>query len=117
MENSKPSRTLMSTNTKLDKNEKGKLVNEKLYRGIIGSLLYLTASGPNIVFFVYLCAHFQTNPKESHLHAVKCILKYLNGSLHLGLWYPKKTSFDLCSYSDAYFARSILDRISISGTC
>ncbi|XP_058005367.1 secreted RxLR effector protein 161-like [Hevea brasiliensis] len=107
----------MSINTKLDKDEKGKLIDKKLYRGMIGSLLYLTASKPDIIFFVCLCAHFQSCPKESHLHAVKRILKYLNGTLHLGLWYPRNASFDLCSYSDADFAGSILDRKSTSGTC
>ncbi|XP_057996499.1 uncharacterized mitochondrial protein AtMg00810-like [Hevea brasiliensis] len=86
MENSKPSRTPMSTNTKHDNDEKGRSIDEKLY-------------------------------KESHLHAVKRILKYLNGTLHLGLWYPRNASFDLCSYSDADFAGSILDRKSTSGTC
>ncbi len=81
MENIKPSRTPMSTNTKLDKDEKGKPVDEKLYRGMIGSLLYLTASRPDIMFSVCLCAYFQSCPKESHLHTVKRILKYLNGTL------------------------------------
>ncbi|KAG8652052.1 hypothetical protein MANES_06G057550v8 [Manihot esculenta] len=117
MENSKPSRTPMSTNTKLDKNEKGKPIDEKFYRGMIESFLYLTASRPDIMFFVCLCARFQSCPKESHLHAVKRILRYLNGSLHLGLWYPRSTSFSLCSYSNADFAGSILDRKSTSGTC
>ncbi|KAG8649153.1 hypothetical protein MANES_08G071044v8 [Manihot esculenta] len=70
MENSKSSRTLMSTNTKLDKDEKGKPIDEKLYRGMIESLLYLTASTPDIMFSVCLCARFQSCPKESHLHAV-----------------------------------------------
>ena len=117
MENSKPSRTPMSTNTKLDKDEKGKPIDEKLYRGMIGSLLYLTASRPDIMFSVCLCARFQSCPKESHLHAVKRILRYLHGTLHLGLWYPRSSSFTLCSYSDADFAGSILDRKSTSGTC
>ncbi len=97
MENSKPSRTPMSKNTKLNKDEKRKPVDEKLYRGMIGSLSYLTASRPGIMFFVYLCAHFQSHPKESHLQAVKYILKYLNCALHLDLWYPKNASFDLYS--------------------
>ncbi|KAG8655674.1 hypothetical protein MANES_04G061801v8 [Manihot esculenta] len=85
MENSKPSRTPMSTNTKLDKDEKGKSVDEKLYRNMIGSLLYLTTSRPDIILSLCLCVHFQLYPKESYLHAVKRILRYLNGILHLGL--------------------------------
>ncbi|EOY31886.1 Uncharacterized protein TCM_039213 [Theobroma cacao] len=66
--------TLMSTSTKLDIDEKGKDVDQKLYRGMIGSLLYLTASRPDIQFCVCLCARFQSQPKESHLTAVKRIL-------------------------------------------
>ena len=69
----------MSSSCKLDKDERGKNIDSKLYRGMIGSLLYLTASRPDIMFSVCLCARFQSNPKESHLNAVKRILKYLKG--------------------------------------
>jgi len=117
MENSKPSRNPMSINSKLNKDKKGKSIDKKLYRGMICSLLYLMASRPDITFFVCLCAYFQSCTKESHLHIVKCILKYLNGTLHLGLWYPRNASFVLCSYSDADFAGSILDKKSTLGTC
>ena len=107
----------MSTTTKLNKDENGKPVDEKQFRGMIGSLLYLTASRPDIIFATCLCARFQSNPRESHLNAIKRIFKYLSGSLHLGLWYPRSSSFDLISYSDADFAGSLLDRKSTSGTC
>ncbi|KAG8637989.1 hypothetical protein MANES_15G181280v8 [Manihot esculenta] len=117
MENNKPSRTPMSTNTKLHKDEKGKLIDEKFYRSMIRSLSYLIASRSDIMFSICLCARFQSCPKEPHLYVVKRILKYLNGTLHLGLWYPRNTSFSLCSYSDADFVGSIIDRKSILGTC
>ena len=65
--------TPMSTTIKLDKDEKGKEVDIKTYRGMIGSLLYLTASRPDIMFSVCLCARFQSCPKESHMLAVKRI--------------------------------------------
>ena len=81
----KPSKTSMSTTTKLTKDESGKPVDEKKFRGMIGSLLYLTASRPDIMFATCLCARFQSCPKESHLNAIKCIMKYLNSTLHLGL--------------------------------
>ena len=74
-------------------------------------------SRPDIMFATCLCARFQSSPKESHLNAIKRIFKYLSGSLHLGLWYPRNSSFDLISYSDADFAGSLLDRKSTSGTC
>ena len=107
----------MSSTTKLNKDENGKPVDEKHFRGMIGSLLYLMASRPDIMFATCLCAHFQSSPKESHLNGIKRILKYLSGSSHLGLWYPRNSSFDLISYSDADFAGSLLDRKSTSETC
>ena len=81
--------TLMSPITKLDKDEKGKNVNQKLYRGMIGSLLYLIASRPDIMFCVCLCARFQACIKEFHLIALKRIFRYLFDTQNLGLWYPK----------------------------
>ena len=93
--------THMTSTTKLDKNEKDKPVNQKLYRGMIGSLLYLTVSRPDIMFATCLCARFQANPKESHLTACKRIFRYLIGTINLGLWYPSYMSFDLITYSDA----------------
>ena len=117
MDEVKPSKTLMSSTTKLNKDENGKPVNEKCFRGMIGSLLYLTTNRPNIIFAICLCAHFQSSPKEFHLNAIKRFFKYLSGSLHLGLWYPMNSSFDLISYSDVDFVCSLLDRKSTFGTC
>jgi hypothetical protein len=115
--NAKAYETPMSPSTKLDKDEKGKPVDVKLYRGMIGSLFYLTASRPDIMFSVCLCARFQSCPRESHLIAVKRIFRYLLGTIDLGLWYPKSKSFDLISYTDADFAGCKIDRKSTSGTC
>jgi hypothetical protein len=117
MENTKHATTPMSTSTKLDKDECGKTVDIKMYRGMIGSLLYLTASRPDIMFSVCLCARFQACPKESHLLAVKRIFRYLNGTRELGLWYPKCDEFKLIGYCDADFAGCKVDRKSTSGTC
>ena len=86
-------------------------------RDMIGSLLYLTESIPNIIFRVCLCARFQSNPKESHLSAAKRILRYLLGTKDFGLWYLKNKNFDLVGYLDANFVGCKLDRKSISGTC
>ncbi|KAH9671200.1 hypothetical protein KPL70_017266 [Citrus sinensis] len=96
--------TPMSTTIKLDKDEKGKKVDIKTYRGMIRSLLYLTTSRPDIMFSVCLCARFQSCPKESHMLAVKRIFRYLIGTINLGLWYPRGTHIDLTCYSDAEFA-------------
>uniref|UniRef100_UPI001C3D714A Ty1/Copia family ribonuclease HI n=1 Tax=Picosynechococcus sp. (strain ATCC 27264 / PCC 7002 / PR-6) TaxID=32049 RepID=UPI001C3D714A len=113
----KIAKTPMSTTTKLDKDEKSKCVDIKIYRGMIGSLLYLTASRPDIVFSVCLCARFQSCPKELHLHAVKRIFKYLLGTIDVCLWYPRNVEFNLVGYSNADFASSLLHRKSTSGTC
>ncbi|KAK6145125.1 hypothetical protein DH2020_021945 [Rehmannia glutinosa] len=82
--------TPMASNIKLNKDEKGKSVDESKYRGLTGSLLYLTASRPDILHYVCLCARFQSNPKESHVSAVKRIFRYLYGIISYSLFYPKK---------------------------
>ncbi|KAH9750874.1 hypothetical protein KPL71_014049 [Citrus sinensis] len=114
IDDSKTKNTPMSTTTKLDKDEKGKEVDIKMYRGMIGSLLYLTASRPDIMFSVCLCARFQSCPKESHLLAVKRIFRYLSGTIDIGLWYPRGTHIDLTCYSDSDFAGYKVDRKSTS---
>nr|GEV37592.1 putative ribonuclease H-like domain-containing protein [Tanacetum cinerariifolium] len=83
----------------------------------IGSLMYLTSSRPDIMFAVCACAHFQVTPKALHLYAVKRIFRYLKGKLHLGLWYPKDSPFDLVAYSDSDYAGASLDRKSTTGGC
>ena len=117
LKNIKPIGTPMNPSIKIDKDENGKSIDMTMYRGMIGSLLYLTASRPDIMFSVCLCARFQANPKESHLVAVKRIFRYLKGTMDLGLWYPRGTTFDLINYSDADYAGCKLDRKSTSGTC
>ena len=83
---------------------------------MIGSLLHLTASRPDIMFSVCLCARFQSCLKESHFLAVKRIFRYLSGTIDLGLWYPRGSHIGLTCYSDAEFARYKVDRKSSSGT-
>jgi len=92
-------------------------VDESKYRGMIGSLLYLTASLPDVVLSVCLYARYQANPKESHLTVVKRIIKYLKGTTNVGLWYPTGTSLNLIDFSDSDFVGCKLDRKSTSGTC
>ncbi|XP_017438352.1 uncharacterized mitochondrial protein AtMg00810-like [Vigna angularis] len=113
----KEAATPMATNYYLGLDEKGNFVDQKLYRGMIRSLLYLTTSRPDIMHSVCLCARFQSKPKESHLTAVKRILKYLKGTKSLGLWYPSGLNIFLEGYSDSDFGGCKLDRKSISGTC
>ena len=93
LEDSASAKTPMATATKLDQDKSGKQVDMTSYRGMIGSLLYLTTSRPDIIFATCLCARFQSDPKESHLIAVKRIFRYLKGTPNLGIWYPKDTSF------------------------
>ncbi|XP_070019580.1 secreted RxLR effector protein 161-like [Nicotiana sylvestris] len=114
IEESKEINTLIATATKLDVDEPSSAVDQKLYRGMIGSLLYLTASRPDIIFSVGLCACFQANPKESHLTAVKRILRYLKGTTDLCLWYPKGRNFNLVGYVDDDYACFLVNRKSTS---
>ena len=92
-------------------------VNQTMFRGMIGSLLYLTASRPDIMQYVCVCARFQANPKESHLTAMKRILKYLKGTACFGLWYPSGASPSMIGYSNADYGGCKIDRKSTSGTC
>ena len=89
LEGAKTIKTPVATTTKLDKDEQGINVDIKLYRSMIGSLLYLTASRLDIMFSICLCARFQSCPKESNLIAVKRIIRYLKDTIEMGLWYPK----------------------------
>jgi hypothetical protein len=117
LEDSSPAKTPMATATELDQDKTGKKVEITSYRGMIGSLLYLTASRPDIMFATCLCARFQSDPKESHLIAVKRIFRYLKGTPNLGIWYPKDTGFDLTGYTDSDYAGCRIDRKSTSGSC
>ncbi|GJX46187.1 retrovirus-related pol polyprotein from transposon TNT 1-94 [Tanacetum coccineum] len=117
LEESKPMKTPMSSDTKLTKDEECESVDSTKYRGMIGSLLYLTASRPDIMFSVCLCARFQEAPKTSHLEAVKCIFQYIKGTTHLGLWYPKGTDIETVVYADSDHAGDYVDRKSTSGIC
>ncbi|XP_075086396.1 secreted RxLR effector protein 161-like [Nicotiana tabacum] len=113
MESSKTIDTLIATSTpRLNLDELGSPVNKTMYRGIISSLLYLTASRPDIIFSVGLCARFQSSPKKSHLKAAKRILRYLKGTQDLVLYYPSGDNFDLIGYVDAGY---LVDRKSTSG--
>ncbi|KAJ3702073.1 hypothetical protein LUZ61_005778 [Rhynchospora tenuis] len=117
IEDSKRCDTPMGKSACIDADDKGVAMDITLYRGMIGSLLYLTASRPDIMYAVCLCARYQANPKESHHKAVKRILRYVKGTQNLGLWYGKQTELDLVGYTDADFAGDRMDRKSTSGTC
>ncbi|KAJ9545159.1 hypothetical protein OSB04_024866 [Centaurea solstitialis] len=112
-----PIKTPMPTGNLLGPDLAGKPVDQKIYRSMIGSLLYLTATRPDIMFATCFCARFQANPKESHLAAVKRILRYLKGTPELGLWYPTDSSFELISFTDSDYGGCKLDRKSTSGSC
>jgi len=115
MMDAKPIDTPMGTSSKLQANDSNPTVNETMYQGIIGSLLYLTASRPDIVFSVGMCSRFQACPRESHLKATKRILRYLKKIGDLVLFYPSGDSFDLVGYADANYAGYQVDRKSTSG--
>ncbi|KAJ9547376.1 hypothetical protein OSB04_019919 [Centaurea solstitialis] len=111
-----PMRTPMATSQKLHKDINDIYVESKLYRGMIGLLLYLTAGRPEIMFTTCVCARYQSDPKESHMHAVKRILRYLKKTPSLGLWYPLHSGFDLLDYTDSDYGGCQVDRKSTSGS-
>jgi hypothetical protein len=117
MDKAKPIKTPMGTNGHLDLDLGGTSVDQKVYRFVIGSLLYLCASRLDIMFSVCMCAKFQAAPKDCRLRAVKRIMRYLVLTPNLGLWYPRGSYFELVGYSDADYAGCKVDRKSTSGTC
>ncbi|GJZ71236.1 putative ribonuclease H-like domain-containing protein [Tanacetum coccineum] len=113
--NVKTASTPIETQKPLVKDEEASDVDVHLYRSMIGSLMYLTASRPDIMFAVCACSRFQVTPKTSHLSAVKRIFRYLKGKPKLGLWYPRVSSFDLEAYSNSDYAGANLDGKSTTG--
>ena len=95
----------------------GKSVDSSLYRSIISSLLYLTASRLDISYSVRMCARYQANPKESHMTTLKIIIKYVKTIAKFGVWYSKDTNDVLAGYSDANWAGNADNRKSTSGDC
>ena len=107
----------MVANAKLTNDPLGKSVDVTLYKSMIGCLLYLTAIRPDIAFSVGVCSRFQSNPKVSHLNAVKRIIKYVGGTCNYGLFYSKEFNLSLASFSDSNWAGNADDRKSTTGGC
>jgi hypothetical protein len=115
--NAKIIKTPMGTNGHLDLDLGGTSVDQNIYRSMIGSLLYLCASRPDIMLSMCMCVRFQTAPKDCHLRAVKRIMRYLVLTPNLGLWYLKGSYFELLGYLDTNYAGCKVDRKSTSETC
>jgi hypothetical protein len=116
MDNAKPIKTPMDTNGHLDLDLGSTSIDQKVYRSMIGSLLYLCASRSDIMVSMCMCARFLAAPKDCHLKVVKTIMRYLVLTPNLGLWYPKGSHFELLGYSDADYAGCKVDRKSTFGT-
>ncbi|GJT95501.1 integrase, catalytic region, zinc finger, CCHC-type containing protein [Tanacetum coccineum] len=120
-----PIDTPMAERPNLDEDKGGKLIDPTRFRGMVGSLMYLSASRPDIVFAVCMCARYQAKPTEMHLTAIKRIFRYLKGTIHMGLWYPKDSGFELKAFADADYAgchdtrrsTSEAEYIALSGCC
>nr|GEZ84788.1 hypothetical protein [Tanacetum cinerariifolium] len=108
--------TPMVEKSKLDEEKEGKAVDPSHYRGMIGTLLYLTASRPDLQLAICMCARYQARPTKKHVHAVKRIFRYLRGTVHRGLWYPKDSSVALTAFVDADHAGCQDTRRSTSGS-
>jgi len=114
MEDAKDMKTPMHPTTCLGLDEKSNKVDNSQYKAMIGSLLYLIASRPNILFGVGLCARFEQDPREVHLTSLKRIFRYLNGTPNLGLYFKYSKEFRLISYCDADYACEKIERRSTS---
>ena len=110
-------RTLMAANAKLTNDSSSEFVDVTLYRSIIGCLLYLTASRPDIAFSVGVCSRFQSNSKVSHLNAIKRIIKYVGGTCDYGLFYSKESNLSLIGFLDSDWVGNADDRKSTTGGC
>ncbi|XP_023926779.1 uncharacterized mitochondrial protein AtMg00810-like [Quercus suber] len=117
LDSKKHTSTPMSSSRKLSLDAACVDIDPTLYQSMIGSLIYLTANGLDIAFSVRVCACFHSAPKESHLIAVKRIIRYINGTSNYGIWYSKDSNDCLAGYSDADWAGCIDDRKSTSGGC
>nr|GEV86760.1 retrovirus-related Pol polyprotein from transposon TNT 1-94 [Tanacetum cinerariifolium] len=111
-----PVDTPMVEKSKLDEDKEGKAVDPSHYRGKIGTLLYLTASRPDLQFAICMCARYQARPTEKHVHKVKRIFRYLRGTVHRGLWHPKDSSVALTVFADADHVGCQDTRRSTSGS-
>ena len=117
LESASSVRTSMSSNVKLTVDLLGKSVDSFLYRSMIGSLLYLTTSRPDISYSVGVCAKYHANPKESYMIALKRIINYVKTTVDFGVWYSKDTNIVLVGYSDADWIGNADDRKSTSKGC
>ncbi|GKC74110.1 retrovirus-related pol polyprotein from transposon TNT 1-94 [Tanacetum coccineum] len=117
MESCDPLDTLMVEKSKLDEDTQGKSVDPTHYRGMVGTLMYLTSSRPDLVYVVCMCARYQDRPTEKHLHAVKRIFQYLKGTVNRGLWYLKVSAIALTDFADADHAGCQDARRSTFGSC
>jgi hypothetical protein len=115
MEDSKPMSTPMVTGCKLSKDDDSPDVDQSSYRSMIGNLLYITASCPEIMHVIGMVGRYRATPKQSHLLAVKRIFRYLKGTMDYGLWYPMNQNFQLSVYSDVDWDNYVDERKSTSG--
>ncbi|GJZ56032.1 hypothetical protein Tco_0611225 [Tanacetum coccineum] len=116
MESCDPVGTPMLEKSKLDEDTQGKAVDPTHYCGMVGTLMYLTSSRPDLVYAICMCARYQARPTEKHLHAVKRIFRYLRRTVNRGLWYSKDSALALTAFADVDHAGCQDTRRSTSGS-
>lgn len=107
----------MASNERIDKDDNGVEIDSTKYGGTIGSLLYLNTNRPYIMFSVCMCVRFQASPRESPFKIIKRYLRYLNGTSHLNIWFPRGSEYNLVGVSYFDFAGGNLDRKRTNDTC
>ncbi|GJX88827.1 retrovirus-related pol polyprotein from transposon TNT 1-94 [Tanacetum coccineum] len=116
MDLSNPVDTPMVDRLKLDEDLMGIPVDQTRFRGMVGSLMYLTASRPDLVFAICMCARYQAKPTKKHFEAIKRVFRYLKGTINMGLWYPKDNAISLTAYADADHAGCQIQERKFSGS-
>ena len=116
MNKCKPTDTPIATCTKLSKQDEGTTIDYTLYKSLVGNLLYLTATLPDIMYVVSFISRFMENPKISYWKVGKRILRYIVGTTDYGIWYSNSEDDTLVGYTDSYFSSTIDDRKVLQGT-
>jgi hypothetical protein len=117
LESCKEVATPLTQNEKISKNDSEKLEDPSAFRSLVGSLLYLTTTRPDLMFPAGLLSRFMSSPSNIHMGIAKRVLKYIRGTTDLGIWYSKTGGVKLIGYADSKWAGNVDDMKSISGVC
>ncbi|KAL0551706.1 hypothetical protein IC582_010795 [Cucumis melo] len=114
MINCKPTTTPMNVNEKLQQNDGAEMANAQRFRSLVGGLIYLTHTHPDISYSIGVISRFMRRPSRDHFGIAKRVMRYIAGTIEYGIWYSKVSDFKLCGFTDSDWASSLDDRRSVS---